>query len=400
MLFHLFSALITTAVVLLFILLLIYTICLVLFVLSPTFQSYLVFLHWLNYPSSDQLDQPECFGLQAFSTRHIWVRTRDNVKLGGWHILSRQSIKKLISSFHAFEIEKDDQSETLFEQNLKSSELIILYFHGQLGNRGKENRVLTYKSLQIALPTADVVTIDYRGFGDSEGFPTEDCLLIDARAAWDWILERAPAKKIIIYGHSLGTGVAIRLARQLSDEGNTPLAIILESPFTCIPELIASFRRLPFLRPFTKWPAVIDYFKEKMEHRFNNMEHMKHLNDIPILIIHSHKDDDIPLSHSVTLFQEIIDSRQIKHRKIEPTFMKFVREGTLYTQHDVKIWYLQSLHAAHNNAHGWEFVGDKLREFLEEFSDYKVKEIKNVSSNISIKSNLSSDTSSNKSKNL
>ncbi|CAI2182102.1 2047_t:CDS:10 [Funneliformis geosporum] len=290
-----------------------------------------------------------------------------------------QSIKKLIPSLRAFEIENGDQSEALFEQNLKSSELVILYFHGQLGNRGKENRVLTYKALQIALPTADFVTIDYRGFGDSEGFPTENGLLIDARAAWDWILERAPAKKIIIYGHSLGTGVAIQLARQLSEEGITPLAFIIESPFTCIPELIASFRRLPFLMPFTKYPAVIEYFKEKVVHRFNNMEHVKHLNDMPIFIIHSHKDDDIPLSHSVTLFQEIIDSRQIKHRKIEPTFMNFVREGTLYAQPDVKTWYLQALHAAHNNAHGWEFVGEKLQEFLEAFCDYK----KNFSSNTS-----------------
>ena len=53
--------------------------------------------------------------------------------LGGWHILSRQSIKKTISSFRAFEIENDDQSETLFEQNLQSAELVILYFHGQIG---------------------------------------------------------------------------------------------------------------------------------------------------------------------------------------------------------------------------------------------------------------------------
>jgi hypothetical protein len=61
------------------------------------------------------------------------VRARDGVKLGGWHILSRQSIKKTISSFRAFEIENDDQSEALFDQNLKSAELVILYFHGQTG---------------------------------------------------------------------------------------------------------------------------------------------------------------------------------------------------------------------------------------------------------------------------
>ncbi len=100
------------------------------------------------------------------------------------------------------------------------------------------------------------------------------------------------------------------------------------------------------------------------------------------------------------LFQEIINSRQTRHGDFEPTFMTFVREGTLYTQPDVKTWYLQALHATHNNVHGWEFVGEKVREFLETFCDYKVEEVKNDSN---IKSNLisiSSDTGSNKSKSL
>src|SRR2546423_1421711 len=112
-------------------------------------------------------------------------------------------------------------------------------------------------------------------------------------------------------------------------------------------------------------------------HPFNT--YVQHLDDMPILIIHSHKDADIPLSNSFTLFQEIIKSH---NRDVEPTIMSFAREGTLYLQPDVKTWYLQALHAAHNNAHGWEFVGEKVREFLETFCDYKVKGIINDSSDM------------------
>lgn len=54
---------------------------------------------------------------------------------------------------------------------------------------------------------ANVLAIDYRGFADSTGTPSEEGLLIDARAAWDWLLSK---------GHSLGTDVAAKVAAQLA----------------------------------------------------------------------------------------------------------------------------------------------------------------------------------------
>src|SRR5947208_1846599 len=107
-------------------------------------------------------------------------------------------------------------------------------------------------------------------------------------------------------------------------------------------------------------------------------------------MIHSHKDTDILLSNSFTLFQEIINSRQTKNISVEPTIMTFAREGTLYLQPDVKTWYLQALHAAHNNVHGWEFVGEKVREFLETFCDLKIEVIDDTSKLSSDLINISS----------
>ncbi|CAJ0634254.1 12899_t:CDS:10 [Entrophospora sp. SA101] len=318
------------------------------FLYFPTFQSYFIFMHWLNFPNGKELDKPECFGLQ-----------------GGWHILSRISSKNLSSNLRACDIDCNIESDPLFEEGIKKADLVIIYFHGQIGNRGKENRVNTYKALRVAIPTADIITIDYRGFADSDGFPSEDGVLIDARATWDWVVERFPENKILIYGHSLGSGVAIRLARQLHEEGIRPLSLILESPFTSIPDLVTSFRRIPFMKPFVSFPEFIEYFKNSVVHKFDNLEHVKHINGLPVFIIHAHKDLDIPLSNSRELFNQIVASRQRQNNHIEHTFTNFAREGILYMQTDLKTWYLQPFYAAHNNAHGWEFVSEQVKDFLE-----------------------------------
>lgn len=71
-----------------------------------------------------------------------------------------------------------------------------------------------------------MLAIDYRGFADSTGVPSQDGVVLDARTAWDWIAERielggaGPAhEQIILLGHSLGTGVACALTAELADAG-------------------------------------------------------------------------------------------------------------------------------------------------------------------------------------
>ncbi|CAJ0857714.1 16169_t:CDS:2, partial [Entrophospora sp. SA101] len=183
------------------------------FLYFPTFQSYFIFMHWLNFPNGKELDKPECFGLQ-----------------GGWHILSRISSKNLSSNLRACDIDCNIESDPLFEEGIKKADLVIIYFHGQIGNRGKENRVNTYK-----------ITI----------------------------------YMFIIIEFIQGSGVAIRLARQLHEEGIRPLSLILESPFTSIPDLVTSFRRIPFMKPFVSFPEFIEYFKNSVVHKFDNLEHVK-----------------------------------------------------------------------------------------------------------------------------
>lgn len=71
---------------------------------------------------------------------------------------------------------------------------------------------------------SNVVAVDYRGFADSTGSPTEKGLVTDARATYDWVSAKIKAaggdaeKNIILVGHSLGTGVTSALAAQLAGE--------------------------------------------------------------------------------------------------------------------------------------------------------------------------------------
>jgi pimeloyl-ACP methyl ester carboxylesterase len=95
-----------------------------------------------------------------------------------------------------------------------------------------------------------VMAIDYRGYGGSTGTPSELGLRADARAAFDFIHGAAPESRIAVFGESLGTGIAVALARQRPVAG-----VLLNAPY-------ASVRRLFELRgpPLPYWLLLTDQF--------------------------------------------------------------------------------------------------------------------------------------------
>jgi len=92
------------------------------------------------------------------------------------------------------------------------------------------------------MPTAHVVTIDCRGYGDSDGFPSEAGFKTDAMAAWSWLTKRVAGEAVVVYGHSLGSGVATNLCLQLEEQQDAPLALILDAAFTSMPEMMTAYR--------------------------------------------------------------------------------------------------------------------------------------------------------------
>ena len=77
---------------------------------------------------------------------------------------------------------------------------------------------------------ANVLAIDYRGFGDSEGYPSVHGVSKDAHAGWDFLMRKgAKLEDVLIVGHSLGTAIAGLLSAELGHEGIHPRGMVLMS---------------------------------------------------------------------------------------------------------------------------------------------------------------------------
>lgn len=153
---------------------------------------------------------------------------------------------------------------------------VVLYCHGNGGNIS--HRIDLYQTL-LELGFS-VFTFDYRGYGKSQGRPSEEGTYLDASAAYDWLRQKGFAgKQIIAYGESLGGGVACELCVREITGG-----LILQSTFTSIPDIGAEL--YPWLP--IKWISRIKY---DTVHKLPRLK-------IPVLIMHSQSDNLVAYRHS------------------------------------------------------------------------------------------------------
>ncbi|XP_014486502.1 PREDICTED: alpha/beta hydrolase domain-containing protein 13 [Dinoponera quadriceps] len=115
----------------------------------------------------------------------------------------------------------------------------ILFFHGNAGNMGHrlQNIAGLYHNLQC-----NILTLEYRGYGLSQGSPSEEGFYMDARAGIDYLFTRTDinTNEIIVFGRSLGGAVAIDLATK-EENSRRIWCLILENTFTSIPDMAALF---------------------------------------------------------------------------------------------------------------------------------------------------------------
>jgi fermentation-respiration switch protein FrsA (DUF1100 family) len=156
----------------------------------------------------------------------------------------------------------------------------VLIFHGNAGNISHR---LEYLTMFERLGYASLI-FDYRGYGKSTGTPSEEGTYRDAEAAWQYLMQvrRLGAADIVLFGESLGGGVATWLAQR-----EAPRAIVLGSTFTSVPDLGAEV--YPWLP--VRWLARIQY---------GNLARMRGITR-PVLIAHSPQDDIIPFAHGQAL---------------------------------------------------------------------------------------------------
>ena len=148
-----------------------------------------------------------------------------------------------------------------------SGKPLVIYFQGNAG--ASDLRVGRFKWL-IADGTG-LLALSYRGYGGSSGKPSEDGLIRDARAAYDFARTAVPAKRIVLFGESLGTAVAIALAAEREVGG-----LILDAPFTSAADVGAA--AYPFAP--VRW-LMKDQFRSDL--RIGKVK-------APILVLHGGRD--------------------------------------------------------------------------------------------------------------
>jgi hypothetical protein len=167
---------------------------------------------------------------------------------------------------------------------------VVLVCHGNAGNISDR---LDLCSLLLEAG-AGVLLFDYRGYGRSNGKPDEEGTYRDAQAAYHWLREKGVAgANIVAYGESLGGGVASELALR------EPLGgLILQSTFTSIPDLGAEL--FPWLP--VRWLGKIHYDTRRKLPRLT----------IPLLILHSRRDDLINFGHAEKNFAAAHDPKFLR----------------------------------------------------------------------------------------
>ena len=136
---------------------------------------------------------------------------------------------------------------------------------------------------------ADVICFDYRGFGDNVGKPSEAAFAADAQAIW-WYMTEAlhiDPRRIVIFGESLGGGVATRLASELSAAGTPPAGLVLRSTFTRLTDTAAW--HYPWLP--VRW-LMLD--------RYASVECIGEVT-CPIVIFHGRRDRIVPFEEAEQL---------------------------------------------------------------------------------------------------
>lgn len=153
-----------------------------------------------------------------------------------------------------------DAKDRYFEAKLAESDNIVIYLHGNAGTRAIPRRISVQKHL-AAYCKANVLTFDYRGFGDSLGTPTESGSVEDVRKILDYVksLNISRSTKLFLYAESLGTGITVSYLSAYPEDiypEGVVSGIILLAPFTTMGEAALSH---PITAPFRIFPSLKKY---------------------------------------------------------------------------------------------------------------------------------------------
>ncbi len=198
------------------------------------------------FPTRSVAALPSDFGLRA---EELAIMTADGVMLHGWWIEGR-------------------------------GDRVLVWYHGNAGNIGDRLHNARWFVDRLGV---DVVLVDYRGYGRSQGTPSEEGIHLDGLAIYDAVAERSVrAENIVLFGRSLGGAVAIEtsLHRRAG-------ALVLESVFRSVPALAAEH--------YWFVPSAVVRTRMDNESKIGRVQ-------VPTLVLHGDRDTIVPLEHGRRLF--------------------------------------------------------------------------------------------------
>lgn len=222
----------------------------------------LALLVWLLQPKLLFRPFPALIGNPAhwgMDYEDVWLTTADGERLHGWFV----------------------PAQPPFAQRRRARPQTLLFLHGNAGNVShREASVAIFAELGL-----DVLIIDYRGYGQSSGRPSEAGLYQDADAAWHWLTHDRgiAAADIVVFGRSLGGAVAAALAARVR-----PGALIVESSFADLQAMAK--RHYPLLAHLVP-----------LRYHFPTATHLGQV-QAPVLVLHSPDDGVVPYEQGRALF--------------------------------------------------------------------------------------------------
>jgi uncharacterized protein len=156
---------------------------------------------------------------------------------------------------------------------------VVVYFHGNGGSlrmRAARFRALTDDGTGL-------VALSYRGYAGSTGSPTENGLIADGEAAYGFAAARYPAERIVLWGESLGSGVAVAIAA-----GHKVAGVVLDAPFTSAADVAS----------LVYWFLPVQLLMKDPFHSDQRIRDVK----APLLILHGERDRVVPIALGERLY--------------------------------------------------------------------------------------------------